>query len=138
MASAAMAYEATASANGQETPSSPTLTTQGQLLLNLEGLLRRTFGNEQVWVTHGDDFVCAGSSCGPLSKYAPYFYVFVSAHSSPFVLSNKHFQQGAFGNYPYPILVRGESVACNARQTTFLVAYSDAEGLALGCIHPSR
>lgn len=138
MAFAAMVFESTASANGKQTLSSPTLTNQGRLLLNLEGLLRRTFGSRQVWTTHEGDFVCAGSSCGPLAKYSPYFYVFLSPSASPFVLSEKHFQQGAFGNYPYQILVRGESVACNASQTTFLVAYSDAEGLALGCIHPSR
>ena len=111
------------------------LTAQGALISKFEGLLRRTFGNRQVWVVKGDDFACAGA-CGPLSKYQPYSYVFASSQSSPFVLSGRYFKNGAFGNYPYPILVRGKSVACDAKATTFLVGYGDAFGLTLACLAP--
>jgi hypothetical protein len=118
--------------------SAPTLTGQGRLVRDLEGLLHKTFGNKSVWTTNGNDFACAGSSCVPLAKYSPYFYIFQTSTNTPFVLSTHHFAQVSFGNYPYQILVKGESVACNARHTSYLIAYSDAEGLALACLAPAH
>jgi hypothetical protein len=38
-----------------------------------------------------------------------------------------------FGNYPVAVLIRGRNVACNKRETTFLIKYRDGAGLTLGC-----
>lgn len=111
------------------------LSTQGHLLWNFEALLVRTFGRRPVSVSGQENFSCAGL-CAPLSKYSPYRRVFANPTGSTFHLTARRFPAGAFGNYPEPVLIRGHTVACNARETRFLIADGDSVSLTLGCLAP--
>jgi hypothetical protein len=116
------------------------VTAQGRLLWNLEGLLRRSFpGVTQVGVTGGPgrgssfyNFSCSGA-CAPNSKYSHYWYVFAKPGGSAFHLSSKRFSEGYFGNYPIQLLIRGRSIACNQKETRFLIAYFNSLPFTLSC-----
>jgi hypothetical protein len=113
----------------------PRLTVQGELLWQFEGLLRLEFGDRAVWSTYRLDFNCSGV-CAPLSKYAHYRYVFRGPAESRFRLSSRQVGRRVFGNYPTPVRIRGKLVSCGRGLNTFLVAYSDAVTLTLGCLMP--
>ena len=115
------------------------LTKGGQLLWNFESLLRSTYGaGTTPWTStfNTSDFVCAGESCGPLSKEDPYFYTFSDLGKSDLTLVKAKVQSMNFGNYPVPIVVDGYAVACNTREHLFLVRFSDAANFSLSCAPP--
>ncbi len=110
------------------------LSVKGRLLWQFEALLHDTFGNRRVCTSGRERQSFTAGNCSPLSVYSPYFYVFTGAHSSSFHLSRK--TVGGFGNYPTPMTVRGLYVACNARETEFLIEYPDAASFSLACLRP--
>lgn len=119
--------------------SSPSLTNKGQLLWNLEGLLRRSFPGQQVVSAVLEkgatlNFACGGL-CTPLSKFEPYWFMFQSPGGSSFRLIGRKVASGIYGNYPLLILIKGHAVACRSGGRSVLVGYSDAAGLALACVH---
>jgi hypothetical protein len=110
------------------------LTAYGRLLMNFEALLRRTFHNQVVSVSRPENFSCAGY-CGPLSKYRLYRFTFARPRGSLLHISKRTFgDNGEFGNYPVPVLIRGRAVACNARETRFLIAYRSTASFTLDCL----
>ncbi len=131
----ALVVAATTGASASGPPSG--LTKTGQVLWNFESLLRQTFGNRHIcssgrWrqnFTGGD---LSKGACAPLATYSPYFYVFDSARGSAFHVSSKK-EVGGFGNYPIAVLIRGRPVACNTRETRFLVLYRST-AFTLGCL----
>jgi hypothetical protein len=123
----------TGSAAGTALPTR--LTAQGRLLLNFEALLRATFDGRSVYVSDGANFSCAGS-CAPASKFAPYRFVFQGRASSSFHLLSRRFRDGAFGNYPVPLLIRSKAIACDGSGRQFLVRYRNAASFTLGCLAP--
>ena len=67
-----------------------------------------------------------------LRPRSPLRYVFAKAGGSKFHITSK--KATNFGNYPQPVLIRGRNIACDARETTFLIKHVAAgAGLALGC-----
>ena len=136
-------------------PSMP-ITADGRLLWNLEALLRTTFGKNQPSGADNTDsgptnpsnppknsatgtyvnFDCAGDSCSPLSIYHPYWYTFANPTDSAFHLSARNYRDWFFGNYRVPILIKGKIVACNSRESRFLIRYSDASSFTLACMAP--
>jgi hypothetical protein len=135
---------------------SAALTPSGRLLWNLEAVLRATFGNSepassdttQTGPTNPSNppqnsttgryvnFNCAGINCSPLSTYSPYRYTFSDPTNSTFHLSLQNYRKWSFGNYPEPVLINGRIVACNPRESTFLIRYADASSFTLACIAP--
>ncbi len=114
------------------------LTPQGLLLWNFEGLLRTSFpGSSEVSAkvdpTSSYNFVCRGD-CSPHAVYSRYRYVFAALGGSAFHLSPRKFPPGYFGNYPLQILIRGRSVACNRKETRFLIEYSNSAAFELACL----
>jgi hypothetical protein len=109
----------------------PGLTKHGRLLWQFEALLHDTFGNHQVCASGrwGQKFTSDEPLCHVL--YAKYRHVFANAHNSAFHISSR--RAVGFGNYPQPVLIRGRNIACNARETTFLVKQVDAAALILRC-----
>jgi hypothetical protein len=113
------------------------LTSHGRLLMNFEALLRRTFHNRGVSVSRPENFSCAGD-CGPLSKYRLYRFTFARPRGSLLHISKRTFgDNGEFGNYPVPVLIRGRAVACDARESRFLIAYRSMASFTLDCL-PKR
>jgi hypothetical protein len=113
------------------------LTPQGRLLYNFEALLRANFPRTPVvWartVPGGFlNFSCT-RPCGPLSQELFYGFVFRRTGRSAFHLSRRKFNPGYFGNYPEILLIRGRSIACDRRETRFLIHYRDAASFSLGC-----
>jgi hypothetical protein len=106
---------------------------------NFEGLLRKSFPGRAVSVKAVPgaffDFSCAGL-CGPLSVYSSYAYVFGAPGGSGFHVASRKFHAGTFGNYPLLVLVRGQSVACNQKETRFLIEYGNSVAFTLGCLPP--
>lgn len=127
-----------ASSSGE--PSAPVgLTSQGRLLWNFEGLLRKTFGHRQTLCVSGNastswNFTDGG--CNPLSKYRLYWYTFKSPHGTTFHLVRRRMRPPIFGNYPVAVLVRGHMIACGAKGRGFLVDYGSGMGMMLGCLTP--
>jgi hypothetical protein len=137
-------------------PGSSAITADGDLVWNLEALLRATFGTSQPSSsdltatgptnpanpppnsTTGPylNFNCAGIDCAPLSTYSPYWYTFSDPTDSTFHLSDQNYVGWSFGNYPEPVLIRGKIVACNRQETKFLIRYSDASSFTVACIAP--
>jgi len=111
------------------------LTAQGRLLSNFEALLRTAFGTRAVFASRGENFSCAGA-CAPLSTYSRYWFVFKSPARSTLHLSKRKFGSEVFGNYPAPVLIRGQSIACDLAATRFLVVYRNAASFTLGCLAP--
>jgi hypothetical protein len=117
-------------------PSRP-LTGQGQLLWSFEGLLTQTFGSKPVSATAGPDFSCSGD-CSPLATYLPYSFVFARHGDSTFHLSTRRVSPNtSFGNYPTPVLINGRVIACDNKESTFLIEYRDAANFAFGCLSPA-
>ena len=117
----------------------PGLTQQGRLLWNFEALLRDTFGNHSaVSATTGLNdslnFSCAGW-CGPNAKYLHFRFTFAEARGSAFHVSKKRYVGGTWGNYPRGILIRGHLIACDARETKFLISwvFRSTASFTLGC-----
>lgn len=111
------------------------LTAEGVLLWNFEGLLRKHVRNpEDVWRT-GDpsspyyNFSC----CGSRGTHATYRYVFRPPGGTSFHLSTTKFPPGVWGVNPAQVLIRGRSVACDARETRFLITYRGTASLTLNC-----
>jgi hypothetical protein len=137
-------------------PASPRITSDGDLLWNLEGLLRTTFGTSQPSSSDLTDtgptnpadppadsrtgpylnFNCAGLDCAPPATYSPYRYTFSDPSQSTFHLSEQNYVGWSFGNYPVPVLIKGKIVACNRSETKFLIRYADASSFTLGCTAP--
>lgn len=133
---ATLCLSGTVGARGSVEASSPIgLTAQGRLISNFEALLRTTFGMRAVFVSKGENFSCAGT-CAPLSTYSRYWFVFKSPARTTLHLSKRKFGSEAFGNYPAPVLIRGQSIACNTGETRFLVVYRNAASFTLGCLAP--
>jgi hypothetical protein len=110
------------------------LSNRGRVLWNFEALLHDTFGNGYVCTKSHYDFV--GGDCSPLATWAPYFYVFAGARHSRFHLSAR--RPSGFGVHPGPVLIRGRFIACDPRERTFLIEYTDAANLAVDCVEPRR
>src|SRR5258706_3845501 len=122
-----------------QTTATPTgLSKSGRVLWQFEALLRDTFGNRSVSAHlqpgRAINFACANKiGCAPLAYWSPYFFTFTRAHDSAFRVSKKRFPSGYFGNYPFPIWIRGQFIACDRAEKHFLITYSDAVGLSLDC-----
>ena len=115
------------------------LTPGGNLLWNLESLLKSHYGSKPVFVTlsNKDDAFCGGQACGPLATSDPYFYTFSSLGRSDLSLVKRKVAGLNFGNYPVPVLVEGLAVACDgASHNVFLVRFSDAASFSLACAAP--
>jgi hypothetical protein len=110
----------------------PALSKSGQILWQFEALLHDTFGNRPVCASGRWAQEFTSGDCSPLAVYSPYSYVFAHAHRSAFHISSKK-RVGGFGNYPIAVLIRGRPIACNARETQFLIKYRDSASLTLGC-----
>lgn len=112
--------------------SSVQLSGQGRLIWQFEALLHDTFGKRPLCarITRGSDNFEA-NTCIPLALYSPYWYEFANASGSHFHISDKVAID--FGNYPVPVLINGRGVACNAKETQFLIEYPDAASFTLGC-----
>jgi hypothetical protein len=129
--------------NGGAAPASPpqaagrppeSLTPQGRLLWNFEALLWQKFVGGRVSVSRPENFSCAGD-CAPLSRYRPYKFTFLRPSGSAFHVSRRTFgDNGEFGNYPIAVLIRGRAVACDARETRFLIAYRSTASFTLACL----
>jgi hypothetical protein len=115
------------------------LTAEGRLLWNFEALLRQKFGGRSVSVSPPENFSCAGL-CAPLSKYRPYKFTFSRPSGSAFHVSKRTFgDNGEFGNYPVPVLIRGRAVACDRGERHFLISYRSTASFTLDCLpKPSK
>jgi hypothetical protein len=116
------------------------LTSAGQALWNLEALLHRTYGEQQLCVSSSLPLRTLWNIqpgiCAPLTKYSFYEYVFANARGSRFHLATRRRLSATFGNHASPVLVRGHLVSCDARGVTFLVAFNTMDGGSLNCIPP--
>jgi hypothetical protein len=114
------------------------LTRQGRLLWNFEGLLRKTFHAQIVSASSGLfeslNFSCAGW-CGPNAAYLHYEFTFAHPAGSSFHVSKRRYVGGTWGNYPRGVLIRGHMIACNAKETEFLISwvYRSTASFTLGC-----
>ncbi len=113
------------------------LSTQGELRLDLEELLRSKFGNKPVFISQGANFSCAGNYCSPLAKYSSYQYVFAPSNrpnSNPLRLSSFKTSQLSLGNYAVPVKILGKAVMCGKHR--YLVELADSSSFALDCVLP--
>ena len=114
------------------------LTPQGRLLWNFEALLQQTFNRRIVSASSGLNgalnFSCAGW-CGPNAKYLHYEFTFAGARGSTLHVSKRRYTGGTWGNYPRGILIRGHLIACNAKETRFLISwvFRSMASFTLGC-----
>jgi len=121
------------------------LTASGRVLWNFKALLHETFGpGYQGCLQYLSRYVLSftrGSYCATHDDAETMYYSFAFAHASrsPYHLVDRTFPAGAFGNYPVPIRVDGDYVACDSAGRTFLISYGDVLGLSanLACITPS-
>jgi len=114
------------------------LTFEGRLRLNLELLLRETFGKKQPSVTGWSDFSCAGV-CSPLAKYSPYIYEFSpSSSGSSFRLGPRANADSYYGNYAQPVLIKGRTIECGTSPSEVLVELSDSANYDLHCAFPGK
>ena len=115
------------------------LTAHGRTLWNFEALLHDTFGAKQVCKFNGPysrGLRFSDGSCSPLAQYGPYFPTFTNASHSRFHLTSKSVLKMNFGNYPIAIIVRGQGVACDRAEKTFLVELVDASSFTVTCVAP--
>jgi hypothetical protein len=116
------------------------VTAAGQLLCEFEALIHASFGSVVSECTGSGDCHSGWLYRGtpqPLSEYSPYTFAFSSFRASTLHLAPARLKlpAGAFGNYPAPVTVNGQYVACNASATLFLISYGDAVGSGLlGCL----
>ena len=83
------------------------------------------------------NFVAPTNQCTPLATYRPYPYQFADARHSAFHLV-RHLPKGSFGNYPQPVQINGRFIACNRRDQTYLMEFSDAATFTVACLAPLR
>jgi hypothetical protein len=103
---------------------------------SFEGLLSQTFGYKPGSAAGGIDISCSGD-CSPLSTYSPYSFVFARHRDPTFHISTRRPGPSiSFGNYPAPVLIEGRLVACDSKESTFLVEYREAVNFSLGCLSP--
>jgi len=116
------------------------LTKDGEVLWNFETLLRASFPYRNVVSASlvkqsgALDFACGGS-CAPNARYSSYAYSFASRGVSAYHLVRRTFR-GSWGNYRRQLLIRGRSVACNSKETAFLVQQRQAVSFKLECATP--
>jgi hypothetical protein len=128
---ASTAFPAGASAGGPP----PGLTSAGRTLWNFEALLYDTFHVHGAGVTGRWNFSCnGGPSCGSLSQFTTYDFVFAHPSRSPFHLVPHRTR--SFGNYPEPVEVKSQDVACDPAGTRFLITYGSSATLDLACLKP--
>lgn len=113
------------------------LTRQGLLTWQLESLLKKTFGDRPVSMSGRDNFSCSGL-CIPIATYSSYRFVFSHPTGTEFHISARSSRDMSFGNYPVPVMVRGHPIACDSKEKTFLIAFTDLAGLALDCQAPQK
>jgi hypothetical protein len=77
------------------------------------------------------NFTCSGSR-GKQTRHA---FVFEPPGGAAFRLSSPA-SPGNFGTDPAEVLIRGMSVACDAKERRFLIAYRGASSLTLDCLPP--
>ncbi len=106
------------------------LTERGRALWQFEALLHDRFGGREVCAT-GRWRLNFTTTCGALAYYSPYDYVFAGARGSAFHISSK--KACCYGNYPQSVLIRRRNIACNARETMFLVANMARVHFSLSC-----
>ena len=126
-----------ANLHGSHTAGLSDLTPQGRLLFNFESLLRANFPRaSRVWARNVPsgflNFSCTGV-CRPLSQHLFYRFVFHRTGRSAFHLSKRKFNAGYFGVYPEILLIRGHSIACDRKETRFLIHYRSAASFTLAC-----
>jgi hypothetical protein len=121
------------------------LTASGRLLWNFEALLRQTFGAgyqgcleylNRYTLSFTKDSYCRSHSNADTMYYR---FTFKGASSSAFHVVARTFRPAAFGNYPEPIRVERNYVACDPAGHTFLISYGDVYGLSanLACLTPT-
>jgi hypothetical protein len=128
---AVTAAQASRSASAEVSSPPPGLTTHGQVIWQLDALLRDTFGNKTVCVGPGytQNFQLR---CLPLSDYNEYFPTFVNARHSSWRLTRVHPNPAKIANVAM-VRVSGLYVMCGRKE--WLV--SGASGvLPLVCINP--
>jgi hypothetical protein len=117
------------------------LTEQGRLRWNFEAVLHKRFPHRRAISVESSrdratvDFSCGGH-CGPKSRYLLWTFVFKNAHGTAFHVSKQKAFAGSFGNYPVQVLVHGHPVACDVRESRFLIQYADSAAFDLGCSRP--
>jgi hypothetical protein len=112
-------------------PERPALTRDGQLLMEFEALLLRSFKTTDVSSSGALNFNCA-RNCSPLAKYRLYRFTFSHPAGSRLELGPRHLGNTTFGNYPVPVRVKGRYVSCAPRK--YLIAYASAASFTLGCL----
>lgn len=112
---------------------SPELSKSGRILRQFEALLHDSFGDHAVCASGRWGQKFTSGQCSPHAVYSRYSYVFARVRGSSLHTSSKK-RVGGFGNYPVAVPIRGHPIACNARETQFLVKYRNAVPLALGCL----
>src|SRR3954470_7072988 len=117
------------------TAEAPVLTHEGRLLMQFEALLLRTFKTTNVSASGEANFSCAGD-CSPLSKYRLYRFTFSHPVGSAFRLGPRHLGNVSFGNYPFPVRVKGRYVRCAPKK--YLIAYATAVSFTLACLPPQQ
>ena len=96
------------------------LTNAGRTLWEFEALLHDTFRYRHV-SAHALNFACSDRvGCAPLSYWTPYSFVFSDARNSSFHLSSARVLP-SFGVHPLPVKIKGRYVACNRRETRFVI-----------------
>ena len=106
------------------------LTERGRVLWQFAALLHDTFGGREVCAT-GRWRLSFSTTCGALADFSPYDYVFAGARGSAFHISSK--KACCYGNYPQSVLIRRRNIACNARETMFVVANMARVHFSLSC-----
>lgn len=135
----------TSGVSAHATAPPPGLTPSGRLLWNLEALLRDTFGPRyrgclraltRYTETFTTDHYCATHDAAATMYYS---FAYAKPTRSAFHLVERTFPTGAFGNYPEPVRVENNYVACDPAGRAILISYGDVIGLSanLACIKPN-
>lgn len=132
-------------ANARVLAPPPGLTASGRLLWNFEALLRDTFGPHYQGCLRALDRYTETFTTGQYCKTHDaahtmyYSFAFAKPAKSAFHLVVRTFPAGAFGNYPEPVRVENDFVACDPAGRTFLISYGDVIGLSanLACSRPN-
>jgi len=121
---------ATATTTAVSTGPPSGLTERGRVLWQFEALLRDTFGGREVCAT-GRSRNNFTTTCGALAFFSPYDYVFAGARGSAFHVSSK--KACCYGNHPQSVLIRRRNIACNVRETMFLLVNLARVHFSLSC-----
>ena len=123
----------------------PRLTSAGQTLWNFEALLKRTFGShyhgclrplDRYTESFTKDSWCNATA---MADHRGYAFTFANAFGGKFHRAHRTFPASAFGNYPQPIRIETDYVACDPAGRSYLISYGDLVGLSanLACIRPN-